>query len=181
MNKILLSILLVFVSCGNLRKTADWNFDTFHKELVNRHNELRKKHSAGALTVLKDLTTLCQKTVDNCKKLGTLQHGNLNMDDGTRVGQNLFLSSWAPTGTEVADDWYSENVDYDYSTGKAKNNNAVVGHFTQLVWKGSKQIGCAVAVGPWLSYKNSYYVGCDYLPPGNYIGQEVENVSPPTS
>ena len=181
MNKILLSILLVFVSCGNLRKTADWNFDTFHKELVARHNELRKKHAASALTTLKALTTLCQKTVDNCKSIGGLQHGNLNMDDGTRVGQNLYLSSWAPTGTQVADSWYSENVDYNYSTGKAKTANAVVGHFTQLVWKGSKQIGCAVAVGPWQGYQNSYYVGCDYLPAGNYIGQEVNNVSPPTS
>ena len=50
-----------------------------------------------------------------------------------RVGQNLYLSSWAPTGTQVADSWYSENVDYDYSTGKAKTANALVGHFTQLV------------------------------------------------
>ena len=41
----------------------------------------------------------------------------------------------------------------------------------------------AVGSGYFLSngYQNSYYVGCDYLPAGNYIGQEVNNVSPPTS
>ena len=46
-----------------MRKTAEWNFETFHSELVARHNELRKKHATSSLTVLKNLSTLCQKTV----------------------------------------------------------------------------------------------------------------------
>ena len=97
MSKIILSLLIVFISCRNLRKAEnEWNFEAFHKELVAKHNEYRKKHAASALTVLKDLTTLCQKTVDNCKKLGRLEHGDLRMDNGSFVGQNLFLSSWAP-------------------------------------------------------------------------------------
>ena len=47
---------------------------------------------ASYLTILKYLSTLCQKTVDNCKKLGKLQHGDLSLN-GEIVGQNLFLSS----------------------------------------------------------------------------------------
>ena len=93
MNKILLFILLVYISCKNLRRAEDWNFEAFHSEIVARHNELRKKHAASSLTILKDLSTLCQKTVDNCKKIGGLQHGGLTMDDGTIVGQNLYLTS----------------------------------------------------------------------------------------
>ena len=43
MNKIILSILVVFMSCLDLRKTDEFNFEAFHSELVARHNELRKK------------------------------------------------------------------------------------------------------------------------------------------
>ena len=180
MNKIILSLLIAFISCRNLRKAAEWNFETFQKELVARHNELRRKHAASSLTVLKDLSTLCQKTVDNCKKIGGLQHGDLRFDDGTWVGQNLFLSSWAPTGTYVADDWYSEIENYDYTAADEKGIISS-GHFTQMVWKSSKQIGCAVTVGPWKTYSDAYYVGCNYLPVGNILGHFSENVSPPTS
>ena len=180
MNKILLFILLVFISCRNLRKVEDWNFEAFHNEIVARHNELRKKHASSSLTILKDLSTLCQKAVDHCKKIGDLEHVFVQLDNGTYVGQNLYLSSWAPTGTQVANAWYSENEDYDYENGKPKPNK-ITGHFTQLVWKSSKHIGCAYAVGPWGGYSNGYYIGCDYFPAGNYAGEFLKNVSPPTS
>ena len=48
------------------------------------------------------------------------------------------------------------------------------GHFTQLVWKGSKQIGC----GASCNNSNKCYVTCNYYPPGNYIGQFTSNVFP---
>ena len=69
------------------------------------------------------------------------------MDNGIQVGQNLFLSRWAPTGTRVADDWYSEIEHYNYDN--VDKGKRTAGHFTQMVWKSTKQIGCAVAVGPW--------------------------------
>ena len=50
-----------------------------------------------------------------------------------------------------------------------------------MVWKSTKQIGCAFAVGPWKDYTNAYYIGCDYLPAGNALGQYSVNVVPPTS
>ena len=94
MNKILLFILLVFISFKNLiRRVEDWNFEAFHSEIVARHNELRKKHAASSLTILKDLSTLCQKAVDHCKQIGDLEHVFVQLDNGTYVGQNLYLSS----------------------------------------------------------------------------------------
>ena len=177
MNKIILSILIAFISCINLRKTAEWNFETFQKELVARHNEYRKKHAASSLTILKDLTILCQKTVDNCKKIGRLHHRDFNLDDGTLVGQNLYFTNSTPTGIEVADNWYSEIEYYDYNGDKIEEKTS---HFTQMVWKNTKQIGCAVAVGPSDDSSNNYYIGCDYLPAGNILGQYSKNVSPPT-
>ena len=179
MNKIILLILIAFISCSNLRKTEEWNFEKFHSEIVARHNELRKKHAASSLTVLKDLSTLCQITVDNCKKIGGLQHGGLTMDDGTIVGQNLYLTSGRTTGSTVVDNWYSEIKYYDYDN--VDKCTVMAGHFTQVVWKSTKQIGCAVAFGPWKDFAESSYIGCNYLPAGNVLGQYSKNVSPPIS
>ena len=108
MNKIILFILIAFISCRNLRSAVDdFNFEKFHKEIVDRHNEYRKKHAASSLTVLKELSTLCQNTVDYCKKIGDLAHVGLTMDDGTIIGQNLYLISGMTNGASVVDRWYS--------------------------------------------------------------------------
>lgn len=48
-------------------------------------------------------------------------------------------------------------------------------HFTQVVWKSSKQIGCA-----WSEAKcpnGWYYFFCEYSPPGNVEGEFAQNVS----
>ena len=180
MNKILLFFLLALVSCGNLRNLAAFNFNTFYDDLVNRHNTLRKKHQAGALTKLTDIAKLAQNTADGCLAAGGLVHSGTSYN-GKWMGQNLFVSGGvAPTGAGVADNWYSENKNYDYASGGSKNGG-VVGHFTQLVWKATTQIGCAVAEGSWSGYKPSYFVCCNYFPGGNMLGQYTKNVLKPTS
>lgn len=50
------------------------------------------------------------------------------------------------------------------------------GHFTQVVWKGSKSVGCGIAQ----SSKGTYTV-CQYKPAGNFQGAFEKNVSPSTS
>ncbi len=180
MSKIILLVLIALVSCNNLRTLAAFDFNTFYTALVNRHNTLRKKHSAGSLTKLTDIAKLAQTTANECKKAGKLQHSGTSYK-GQWMGQNLYISGGAaPTGAAVANYWYSENKNYDYSTGKSKNN-AVTGHFTQLVWKSTKQIGCAVAIGTWNGYNPSYFVCCNYFPGGNVLGQYTKNVLKPTS
>ena len=43
-----------------------------------------------------------------------------------------------------------------------------VGHYTQLVWKDTREVGCAIASNP-----RSDYLVCRYWPGGNVIGQQV--------
>jgi Cysteine-rich secretory protein family len=50
-----------------------------------------------------------------------------------------------------------------------------VGHFTQVVWKSSKELG----VGKAKSRSGRIYVVANYYPPGNYQGQFAQNVLPP--
>ena len=43
----------------------------------------------------------------------------------------------------------------------------VTGHYTQMVWKGTTEVGCATASGTELTY-----LVCRYSPPGNIVGQK---------
>ena len=90
-------------------------------------------------------------------------------------GENLY-GCWASrgiciTGEQASQDWYDEVSAYDF---KNPGFSSATGHFTQLVWKGSTQIGCGAAC----SSSNWCYVTCNYYPPGNYLSQFANNVFP---
>jgi hypothetical protein len=58
-----------------------------------------------------------------------------------------------------------------FSYGNSDFSEAT-GHATQLLWKGSTQLGCGWAPSCQL-------LVCHYNPPGNVIGQFSGNVAPP--
>jgi hypothetical protein len=43
-----------------------------------------------------------------------------------------------------------------------------VGHYTQIVWAGTKAVGCAVAANA-----SDEYLVCRYFPAGNVMGRDV--------
>jgi hypothetical protein len=50
----------------------------------------------------------------------------------------------------------------------------ISGHFSQVVWRDSKELGVAVAK----SRNGQIFVVANYSPPGNFIGSFAENVPP---
>ena len=50
-----------------------------------------------------------------------------------------------------------------------------IGHYTQMVWKDTKQVGCAAAIVRGMTQDNLHSVGsylvCRYSPLGNYLGE----------
>ena len=86
-----------------------------------------------------------------------------------RQGENLFMGTRdAYSYPEMIGLLVAEGRDFrpgyfpDVSrTGRV----ADVGHFTQIVWPASRQVGCAMA-----SNRSSDYLVCRYLPAGNIVG-----------
>lgn len=164
MNKFLILCLVSLALCSV-------DLESFRKEALERHNTLRAKHQVNKLTRYSRLETLAQANCDRMVEIGQMQHSDSKLD-GEYVGENVCSGTFnAHIGQSCTDLWYSEEKLYDF-------NNPVfdgkTGHFTQVVWKNSKQLGCGVACDT----KNYCYVTCDYFPAGNYYGQFKDNVLP---
>ena len=71
-------------------------------------------------------------------------------------------------------EWYAEEANYDYKTGEAKEQDAQIYHFTQIVWKTTKKLGMATAVSGGRTVAVARY-----SPVGNWLGEFKENVLPP--
>jgi hypothetical protein len=97
-------------------------------------------------------------------------------------GENLALIGGrgaAGSPEQVVGLWESEVGCYTYGRFQAGINATCTsecadyggcGHYTQVVWRDTMQVGCGVANCTTGGTTRSYWV-CNYDPPGNYLGQ----------
>ena len=95
--------------------------------------------------------------------------------DNDKYGENLYScgASYGEcvTGKTASERWYAEVSQYDFSNPHYISGT---GHFTQLVWKSSKQIGFGATCNSY----NKCFLTCNYYPPGNYQSEFADNVFP---
>ncbi|KFR13648.1 Cysteine-rich venom protein pseudechetoxin-like, partial [Opisthocomus hoazin] len=136
------------------------------KLIVDKHNALRRGVNPTASNMLRmQWSPAAAKNAQNWANNCTLSHSPANMRRTTvQCGENLFMSSAPFPWSDVTQAWYNEEKDFIYGTG-AKRPGAVIGHYTQLIWYNSYQIGCGVAYCPRNQFH--YFYVCQYCPPGN--------------
>lgn len=95
------------------------------------------------------------------------------------LGENLYAVGYpgsvpsSDLAAAAVGAWVEEVADYDYDTNRC---SGVCGHYTQVVWRSTRAVGCAIqhctTGSPFGSrLPNWTIVVCDYDPPGNYSGQ----------
>ncbi|MCS6813066.1 MAG: pathogenesis-related family 1 protein [Cyanobacteria bacterium] len=130
------------------------------QEMVAAHNRWRSQVGVPPLRWSPQLASYAQDWANQLAARGAFEHRR-----DSPYGENLFWGQgrrWSPT--EVVNDWGSEVKDYDYATNSCRG---VCGHYTQVVWRDTTEVGCGVA----RSGNQEIWV-CNYNPPGNYLGRK---------
>jgi uncharacterized protein YkwD len=133
---------------------------------VDAHNRYRAKHCAAALTWSAKLAEVAQRWANALRDRGC-QFGH----SGGNYGENLAAGTQGTLDpASVVKMWYDEIAQYRFPDGGFSTET---GHFTQVVWRGTKQVGCGHS-----QCKGMDIYVCEYDPPGNWEGQYRDNVRP---
>ncbi|MCW5801864.1 MAG: hypothetical protein KIT31_05710 [Deltaproteobacteria bacterium] len=134
--------------------------------LLDAHNRVRAQHCAAPLVWSPRLASVAQSWANQLRDKGcSFGHSN------GKFGENLAAGTTGSIdGRSVLQMWYDEVRDYNFERGAFSMKT---GHFTQVVWRGSTQLGCAMSQ----CNGNDIWV-CNYDPPGNYQGEFQKNVLP---
>ncbi|XP_053879450.1 cysteine-rich venom protein pseudechetoxin-like [Malaclemys terrapin pileata] len=137
------------------------------KEIVDKHNALRRGVMPTASNMLRmEWSPAAAKNAKSWANQCTLSHSPPNRRTTTvGCGENLYMSTALKSWSDAIQAWYNEVGNFIYGIGST-TPGAAIGHYTQVVWYKSYQIGCAIAYCPQRFYK--YYYVCHYCPAGNY-------------
>ncbi|RYZ43189.1 MAG: secretion protein [Myxococcaceae bacterium] len=151
----------------------------FMKVMLSTHNAYRAQHHGAALTVDPAIVAYAKTRAQTISTFEGLSEAHRGLDH--KYGENIYWAgssmkpeSSASFATAAVKSWYDEVTRYNFKNG---GFSADTGHFTQLVWKGTTQIGCAVAQGKGSKWYETYVV-CNYQAPGNMMGDFQKNVLP---
>jgi len=147
---VLLPVLLTTPAAGS----------SVEKQMLDAQNAVREKVGVRPLAWSDKLARVAQDWADRLVKEGSFRHR-----PDSPWGQNLY----AVTGSEylpqqIVNGWAAEAKDFDYPANRCREDR-MCGHYTQLVWRNTREVGCAVARGG-----NREVWVCEYSPKGNYIG-----------
>ena len=136
------------------------------QRLVDAHNGYRGQHCAAPLTWSAKLAQVAQQWANSLRDQGCM-FGHSNGS----YGENLAAGTIGVMGPdEVVRMWYDEVKEYRFPDG---GFSMKTGHFTQVVWRGTKQVGCG-----HVQCKGMDIWVCEYDPPGNVEGEYRDNVKP---
>jgi pathogenesis-related protein 1 len=131
---------------------------------VQKHNEARSAVGVSDIVWDESLAVVAKKHADElARKCGGLYHSR------SEYGENI-ASSWGHNPNyNAVDAWVREKQWYDYRTNTCQKGK-VCGHYTQVIWRSTNYLGCAVSSCKKNGTKKKYRV-CSYKPSGNWVGE----------
>ena len=85
------------------------------------------------------------------------------------VGEDIYASTGTAGARAAVDAWAGEASHYHYAANTC-DAGEVCGHYTQVVWRGTQKLGCALFSCKALRYPST--IICDYGPGGNIGNQK---------
>lgn len=141
---------------------------TFSERLLAAHNVERERLGLPLLRWSDRLAGQAQVWADHQARHGIYEHA----EERYGAGENLWMG-WigSTTPEEMIQAFIDERAYFrpgrfpDVSTTGTWQD---VGHYTQLIWRETEELGCAMAQG-----QESEYLVCRYYPAGNVMTKRV--------
>jgi hypothetical protein len=161
-------LFFLFVSKGQAQPVkAVYEDPRFIAAVLKQHQMYREELQLPALSWS---PALAKDALAWARHLASIDKGEHDMDVRGKEGENLWWGTASTFGVDqMIDMWGGEkkSFKYDIYPNCSSKRSAVVGHYTQMVWRNTRSIGCAIA-----SNGRMDYLVCRYSSPGNIVGQK---------
>jgi hypothetical protein len=180
-----LAAFLLLAACGSSRppwadgkmvteeRRADGeaqDLSRLEARLLAVHNRERAATGARPLAWDSRLAAAAAAYGPALERLGKLAHAPANSRQGQ--GENLWMGTRdAYELEEMTEAWAAEKRLFRpgfFPAVSTSRHWSDVSHYTQMIWKGTTRVGCAVHKA-----RKWDFLICRYSPPGNVVGQRV--------
>ena len=144
--------------------------DTSSARILAAHNRERARAGVAPLRWDPTLAASAASYGPALARIGGLRHS----PKADRLGQreNLWMGTrGAYSPEQMVGNWIAEKAYYrngQFPNVSRTGNWADVAHYTQVVWRGTTHVGCAI-----YPTRNWDYLTCRYSPPGNVGGRQA--------
>ncbi|XP_031564749.1 protein PRY1-like [Actinia tenebrosa] len=144
------------------------DFKPFESEALDAHNKFRAVHGSQPMKLNRQMCDEAAEYAKTIAQQGQLRHSS--REQRNSQGENLSMGCSTNSGqttTEAVNNWYNEvcSPGYEFSVGRGQGGT---GHFTQVVWNDSTELGIGKADSVQGRMKCTYIVG-RYKPLGNFF------------
>ncbi|WP_165853483.1 CAP domain-containing protein [Aurantiacibacter aquimixticola] len=142
--------------------------NAFAERLLTSHNEARADVGVPRLRWSPRLANQAQSWADELARRGRMQHASREGRGG--AGENLWMGTAGYYSAETMIGAFVEERRYyrhaPFPNVSSTGNWPDVGHYTQVIWRDTEEVGCAIA----RNTQDDFLV-CRYWPAGNIYDQ----------
>ncbi len=145
--------------------------DLLKSVMLQRHNAARKAYGSAPLAWNEALAARARNYAAVLARTRRFEH-DPQTNVRPRDGENLFMGTrGAYSYGEMIDYWIDERADFRrgrFPEVSRSGHWTQVGHYTQMVWPATREVGCAVVAN-----RNDEFLVCRYSPAGNVVGMRL--------
>lgn len=162
---------MILAVCAPFMLGATGLQNNLETRLLASHNRERDLAGIPPLRWNESLATSARYWADHLSRINRLEHAHDDPRDFSPQGENLWAGTRGYYSAEsMVDYWIQEKAHFRSGTFPQNSRTGRiedVGHYTQVMWRNTREVGCALGRGAQYDI-----LVCRYNSAGNVIGEQ---------